>query len=279
MPVIGSLNILSLATVPRFVAAFHQGLGEAGFVDGRELVDRIPLGRGPIPSTAGDGRGILIKRQVAAIFAVGPPAVSAAKSATATIPIVFLSGLDPVKAGYVASLSRPGGNLTGVSLVAASFGPKRFELLREMVPAARIQALLVNPTNPNVETQVSDIRALAASIGRECDRGRQRQQRRLRSTPASRRSPSSGSTPSSSAPIRSSSASATGWSRWRRATRFRAIYDWREYAFAGGLMSYGTSLPDAYREAALYVGRILKGAKPAELPVVQPAKYELVVDT
>ena len=275
MPVIGSLNILSLATVPRFVAAFHQGLGEAGFVEGRNLSIEYRWAEGQyhrLPEMAAD----LIKRQVAAIFAVGPPAVSAAKSATATIPIVFLSGLDPVKAGYVASLSRPGGNLTGVSLVTASLGPKRFELLREMVPAARIIALLVNPTNPNVETQVSDIRALAASIGQPIEVANASSAAEIDAAFAALAQQRVDALIVGADPFLVSQRDRLVALAARHA--IPAIYDWREYAFAGGLMSYGTSLPDAYREAALYVGRILKGAKPAELPVVQPAKYELVVN-
>jgi ABC-type uncharacterized transport system substrate-binding protein len=275
LPVVGSLNILSLATVPRFVDAFHQGLGEAGFVEGRNLAIEYRWAEGRydrLPEMAAD----LIRRQVAAIFAVGPPAVMAAKAATATIPIVFISGLDPVKAGYVASLGRPGGNITGVSLVTASLGPKRLELLRELVPAAERFALLVNPTNPNAETQVNDLTAAARALGRSIEVVNAGNAGEIDAAFATLSRLRVDALIVGADPFLVSERPRLVALAARHA--IPAIYDWREYAFAGGLMSYGTSLSDAYHLAGGYVARILKGGKAADLPVVQPSKYELVIN-
>jgi ABC-type uncharacterized transport system substrate-binding protein len=274
-PVIGSLNILSLATVPRFVRAFQQALGEAGFVEGRNLAIEYRWAEGQyhrLPAMAAD----LVDRRVAVIFAVGPPAVSAAKTASATIPIVFLSGLDPVQAGFVASLSRPGGNITGVSLITASLGPKRLALLLEMVPTATTIGLLINPTNPNAQTQHDEMAAAGRGSGRTIEVVNASDAGEIETAFASLAERRADALVVGADPFFVSQRERLVALTARHA--IPAIYDWREYAFAGGLMSYGSSLTDAYRLAAGYVARILNGAKAADLPVVQPAKLEMILN-
>jgi putative tryptophan/tyrosine transport system substrate-binding protein len=274
-PLIGFLNILSPSTTQRFVAAFHQGLKETGYVEGENIAIEYCWAEGDykrLPAMA-DG---LVHRNVAAIFAVSPPAVLAAKAATTKIPIVFLSGLDPVVAGFVASLSRPGGNVTGVSLVTSALGAKRLELLRDLVPAATRIALLVNPTNPNTEVQVRDAEAAARNSARRIQVLNASTESAIDTAFASLARERPDAVIVGADPFFTSRRDQIVGLMARHA--IPAIYDWREYAFAGGLMSYGTSLPDSYRLAATYVGRILKGATPDQLPVVQPTQFELVVN-
>ena len=275
VPVIGFLNSASLADRTDLMAAFHEGLKESGFVAGRNVAieqrwadyhyDRLP-------ELAAD----LVHHQVAVMFAGSFPAVLAAKTATTTIPIVFTTGGDPVKDGLVASLSRPGGNVTGVTLFFGELVAKRFELLRELVPGALVIAALLNPNNPNAEARSRELQAAARTIGQQ-----------LRVFPASNENEIDSSF---AGLVRDGTrALLIADDPFLESQRARlialtarhsipAIYDSRPYATAGGLASYGTSFGDSYRQAGSYVGKILAGAKPADLPVLQPTKFELVIN-
>jgi putative ABC transport system substrate-binding protein len=272
---VGFLNILSPDTTQSFVAAFRQGLKETGFTEDRNLTIEYRWAEGQygrLPGMAQD----LIQNKVAVLVAVAPPAVFAAKAATTTTPIVFISGLDPVKAGFVSNFTRPGGNVTGVSMGTAALGSKRLALLREMIPTAVKIALLVNPSNPNTDAQLNDLQPAVASAGLT-----------LQTLRASNPSEIDGAFAIlQQQPPHGLIVGADPFFVSRRgqivalAARqaIPAIYDWREYAVAGGLMSYGTSLEDAHRLAGAYTGRVLKGAKPADLPVVEASKFETVIN-
>jgi putative ABC transport system substrate-binding protein len=272
---IGSLNILSSASVARFMTAFRDGLGETGFEEGKNLAIEYRWAEGRyhrLPAMAADLAG----RHPGAIFAVGPPAVAAARAATTTIPIVFLSGLDPVQAGFVASLSRPGGNITGVNLATASLGAKRLALLMDIVPGAARIGLLVNPANPNTEVQRHDIEMAARPVGRPIEVVTASEPDALDAAFAALKAHRVDALIVGADPFLVSQRDRLVALAARH--RIPTIYDWREYAVAGGLMSYGSSLTDAYRLAGLYAGRILKGDRAADLPVVQPSRYGLVIN-
>jgi putative tryptophan/tyrosine transport system substrate-binding protein len=275
MPVIGFLSSLSLAATERFVAAFRQALNESGYVEGQGLTIEYRWAEGQydrLPALAAD----LVRRKVAVIAAFGPPASLAAKAGTATIPIVFVHGSDPVKLGLVASLNRPGGNITGINFFSNTLEPKRLELLHELVPAASLIAVLFNPTRSDAETQSKDVQAAARAIGKQIlflNAGGERDFDTVSATLANQR-------------VGALLVGADPFFTARReqivalAARHGvpAIYELREFAMAGGLMSYGTSLTDAYRQVGTYTGRILKGAKPADLPVVQSTRFEFVLN-
>jgi putative ABC transport system substrate-binding protein len=275
IPMIGFLNNGSPDAFAHLTRSFRQGLGETGYVEDQNVAVDYRWAEGQydrLPAQAGE----LVRRQVVVIFAGGPPAAKAAKAATATIPIVFTTGEDPVKLGLVASLNRPGGNATGVSVVTAELEAKRLGLLHELVPTAAVIASLVNPSYPGTDAQVTSEREAARTLGHE-----------LLILTASRE-------------VEIDAAFATLVQRGVRAlfvgadpffntrrdqlvtltARYAvpAIYPWREATVGGGLMSYGASFSDGYRQAGVYVGRVLKGDKPADLPVVQSAKFELVIN-
>jgi putative ABC transport system substrate-binding protein len=256
------------------VAAFRQGLGEGGFIVGRNVaIDYQWAGaQSDLPALAAG----LVRRRVAVIAAGGVAAIRAAKDATATIPVVFRIGIDPVGLGLVASLNRPGGNLTGVVTLAVELAPKRLELLRELVPATAGVALLVNPKNPNFETLTGDVQRTADILGLRLHVLRASTESELDSA-------------FSEAVASGASALVIGSdgffnSRMERLAvlsihhKLPTIYQYREFAAAGGLLSYGGSLTDAYRLAGVYAGRVLKGEKPAELPVQQSTKVELIAN-
>jgi putative ABC transport system substrate-binding protein len=260
----------------RYVGAIHQGLKEAGFVEGQNVRFEYRWAEGHydrLPVLAAE----LVSRRVAIIVPIGgaPPAL-VAKEATTTVPIVFNVGVDPVKLGLVASLNRPGGNVTGVAVLAVELEAKRLELLRELVPTAALIAFLVNPSNPQAETQVQDVQRAARTIGQRVlilHATTERELNMVFATLVQERADAlivGGDTFFTSQPTSSVLQTA------RHA--IPAIYPWRSHADAGGLMSYGTSLTDAYRQVGLYAGRILKGEKPADLPVLQPTKFELVIN-
>jgi putative ABC transport system substrate-binding protein len=277
MPVIGFLNGASAAAWAPFVSAFRGGLKEAGFAEGQNVVIEYRWADGQydrLPSLAAE----LVNRHVAVIAATGGTVSAlAAKAATATIPIVFTSGGDdPVKYGLVASLNRPAGNATGMTLSTSVLGAKRLELIRELVPAATVIAVLLNPTSSAAEQNIKDIQMTARALSQQVE------------------------ILSASIEADFDTAFATVFRRRDRAllvgadpffnshrdeiialaSRYGvpAIYEFREFTMAGGLMSYGPDLADAYRQVGVYAGRILKGAKPADLPVVQPTKFELVIN-
>jgi putative ABC transport system substrate-binding protein len=276
MPVVGFLNGASPGAWKPYVEAFRQGLNEAGYLEGRTVAIEYRWAEGQyerLPSLAGD----LVRRKVALIVATGgtPPAL-AAKAATKTIPIVFTIGADPVKLGLVDSLNRPGGNVTGVHLFISQMEGKRLGLLRELVPSAVLIAVLLNPNNPNAATQLKDVQEAARALGQQIHILHASSEAELEAALATARQVSSGALLVAADPFFNSRRTYIIALAARHA--IPAIYEQREHALAGGLMSYGTNLSDGYRQAGIYAGRILKGEKPAELPVTQSTKFEFVIN-
>jgi putative tryptophan/tyrosine transport system substrate-binding protein len=276
IPVIGLLSGRSLNDSKPMMAAFRQGLIEQGFVERQNVAIEYRWAEGHydrLPAMAADLAG----RQVAAILAVGSvPSPLAAKAATSTIPIVFVVGGDPVKFGLVSSLNRPGGNVTGVSVLSGALTAKRLELLRELVPDAGIVACLVNPKNPEAESQLMDIRAAGRTVRQKIIVLNASLDHELDDAMATIvRERASGLLVGNDAffVLRREQLVALAA---RHA--IPTIYFLREFAEAGGLVSYGDSLTDAYRQVGTYIGRILKGMKPADLPVVQSTKVELTIN-
>jgi putative ABC transport system substrate-binding protein len=275
MPVIGFLHPASPETAAGDVALFRKGLAEAGYVEGRDVAIEYRWAQGrndPLPGLAAD----LVGRRVAVIAAVSTHPALAAKAATSTIPIIFTTGADPVEAGLVTSLNRPGGNLSGVTTLNLEIGPKRLELLRELVPTATVIALLVNPTNFIAETQSRDLQAAARTLGLQLHvlhASTERDFDTVFATTAQRQAGALVIGADSFFVSRSKQLAAF-------AVRYAipASFYFREFVVAGGLMSYGGSFTVAHRLAAVYVGRILKGDKPTDLPVLQPTKFELVIN-
>jgi putative tryptophan/tyrosine transport system substrate-binding protein len=275
MAVVACLSANSSSGDARPIAAFVKGLGETGYEDGKTVKIEYRWADGQydrLPSMAAD----LVSNQVAVMAALGTPAVRAAKAATTTIPIVFTTIADPVQIGFVASLNRPGGNLTGATLLAVEVGPKLLEMLRGVVPSATIIALLVNPTNPNSETQSKSTQEAARRLGLELHVLNASEERDFDTVFANLRELKA------SALIIAQDVYFNGETARLAALTVRyaipAVYPLPEFAAAGGLFSYGASRSDAWRQAGIYVGRILRGEKPAELPVVQPTKFELTIN-
>ena len=274
MPVIGFLQTGAPGATAHMGAALHRGLKEAGYVEGQNVGIVYHYADGQydrLPTLVAD----LVNRQVALIGAFGPPAAQAAKAATTTIPIVFTS-IDPVKFGLVASLNRPGGNATGVHVLTIDLEGKRLELLSEMVPAATPIAVLINPHGDYAEQQAKDVQAGGSRIGRQIlilNAGSERDIDTAFRTLIERRA---GGLLVTGDPFFNNRREQLVVLAAYHA--IPAIYEWREFALAGGLMTYGSSITDAYRQAGIYIGRILKGEKPSDLPVVQPTKFELVIN-
>jgi putative ABC transport system substrate-binding protein len=275
MPVIGFLDAASPKSDASLVAEFVKGLGETGYVDGKNIQIEYRWAENQydrLPGIAAD----LVRQQVAVIAAVSTPAARAAKAATATIPIVFTTIADPVQMGFVASLNRPGGNVTGITLLSVEAGPKLVDLLHGAVPSATIIALLVNPTNPNTETQSKNIQAAALKLGLQVHVLSASVERDFDAVFAKLHELKAG------ALIIVQDVFFNTQSQQLAALTVRhvipAISQLREFAAAGGLISYGASRSDAWRQAGIYVGRILKGEKPAALPVIQPTKFELTIN-
>jgi putative ABC transport system substrate-binding protein len=277
MPVVGFLNSGSAFTRTRPLIAFRQGLKEAGYVEGKNVTIEYRWAHGMtkrLPALAAE----LVQRQVSVIAAFGPPATAAAKKTGTAIPIVFLEALDPVKLGLVASLNHPGGNLTGVMTLNTGMGPKRLEVLHELIPTATEFAVLVNPTEPgNTETTVREVSAAAQKLGlklhvlrastdTDIDKVFAALDHQLR--PA--------------ALVIGTDGFFIGHSKQLAALALRykvpAIFQYREFVAAGGLMSYGSDIADTYRQIGAYAGRILKGQKPADLPIQQSTKMQLFIN-
>jgi putative ABC transport system substrate-binding protein len=276
MPVIGILASVSPAPYASYIAAVKEGLRQTGYVEGRNVAIEYRWAEGQydrLPQQAIE----LVDRGIAVIVLIGGgPTTAAAKAATATIPIVFVMGEDPVKSGAVASLNRPGGNATGVSLLTVAMEAKRLQLLHELMPNAAFVAIIVNPNNPQADEQLQELQAAARTLGVQVEAFKAG-------------SPSEIDAAFAKLVERRASAlhiAADAFFNTRREQfvvlsarhALPAIFHFREFAAAGGLMSYGPSLTDAYRQEGIYAGRILKGEKPAEMPVQQAVKIELVIN-
>jgi putative tryptophan/tyrosine transport system substrate-binding protein len=277
MPVIGFLEIRSPDAIADRLRAFRQGLKDTGYIEGENVAIAYRSAENQIDRLS-ELAADLVRQQVAVIVATGSPVPAlAAKAATTTIPIVFTVAQDPVRLGLVASFARPGGNLTGINFLTGELVAKRLELLRELVPAATRVAVLVNPTNPVAETTVRDVEPAARAIGMQIQ---------VLNASTSREIGAAFATFVRERP----DALFVGDDGFFNSRRMQlsllamrhavpAVYGSREIAEVGGLMSYGASITDAYRQVGAYAGRILKGAKPADLPVVQASKFELIINT
>jgi putative ABC transport system substrate-binding protein len=275
MPVIGFLNSTSPGPAMPFVAAFLQGLSETGYVEGQDVAIEYRWAQGNydlLPVLAAE----LVGRKVDVIVASGgSPSALAAKSETSVIPIVFSVG-DPVELGLVASLARPGGNLTGVSLMTVELNPKRLELLSELVPQAKVIALLVNQNNRNTERNIKDVQEAARAKGVQLSILKAGTESEIETAFASLVQLRVDALIVATDPFLNSRRDQLVALASRHAVP--AIYYWREFATVGGLISYGPSRTAGYRHAGVYAGKILKGAAPADLPVQQPTTFELVVN-
>ena len=274
MPVIGFLDVQSFDL--HLMTAFRQALKDAGYVEGRNVAIYFRSADGQtdrLVTLAGD----IIGRRVAVIVTTGGGAAAlAAYAATATIPIVFVAGVDPVSSGLVMSLNRPGGNATGVYIFQQVLEGKRLGLLRELVPSAASIAVLLNPTNANFQTQLRGVQDAARELGQQVSILSANTEREIDGAFATVAQSGARALLVGSDPFFSSERDQV--IALAASHAIPAIYEGREFAAAGGLASYGTSLADAYRQAALYAGRILKGEKPADLPIVQPTKFEFVIN-
>ena len=276
MPVVGFINAASPQPYARMLSAFLKGLGETSYVENQNVKIEYRWAQGEVnrlPAFAAD----LVHREVSVIAATGTPAALAAKAATTTIPIVFETGSDPVQLGLVASLNRPGGNVTGVAQLAVEVAPKRLELLHEMVPTARVIALLVDPTDPAIsEKTTQGVQAAARSLGLELHVLNVSTDRDLDAVFANLVQLRAGGLVISGGQFFNSRSKQLAARALQHAVP--TIFPYRDLAAAGGLMSYGTSITDAYRLAGIYTGRVLKGEKPADLPVQQATKVELIIN-
>jgi putative ABC transport system substrate-binding protein len=276
MPVIGFLNGASAVEWSRFVVAFRQGLSEIGYVEGQNVGIEYRWADGHydrLPTLAAD----LVRDQVAVIVATGgSTSALAAKQTTTAIPIVFTTGGDPVKEGLVASLNRPGGNVTGVSLLTTSLAAKRLEILREVAPKASIIGVLLNPNSVSAEAQSGIVQDAGRTMGQQVRILHAGSERDFEAAFATIVQTRIDALIVGADPFFSSKRDQLIALTARH--RIPTIYEWREYVQAGGLMSYGSNLADGYHQVGIYAGRILKGEKPADLPVVQSTKVEFAIN-
>ena len=276
MPVVGFLSGRSLTSDAHLVAAFRRALNESGYADGQNVAIEFRWAEGQLdrlPALAAD----LVRRKVTVMFAGAADVhMGALQVAAATTPVVFATGSDPVAQGLVASLARPGGNLTGVTVITAALWPKRLELLRELIARTNVVALLVNPDNPTARLATGDLQAAARGLGQSVVVLNARIETDFEAVFTALIRQRAGGL------VISDDALFQNWRNNLVALAARhgvpTIYGRREYAEAGGLISYGASTTDQYRQSGVYVGRILKGAKPADLPFLQPTKFELVIN-
>jgi putative tryptophan/tyrosine transport system substrate-binding protein len=274
--VIGYLNSRSRDTDTPFLAAFYRGLNETGYVEGQNVVIEYRWAEGQydrLPALAAD----LVRRRVTVMAATSTPAAVAAKATTSAIPIVFTTGADPVAVGLVDSMGRPSSNATGVNIYLSDLGAKRLELLRQLVPNAAVIGMLLNPNFPGAESQSKDVKEAARMLGQQVHV--------VNANSEGDFNRAFGTFIELKADALLISTDAFFLSRREQLValamrhKIPAIYIGREFVSAGGLMSYGADIADAYRQAGVYTGRILKGAKPADLPVLQPTKFELIINT
>jgi putative ABC transport system substrate-binding protein len=275
MPVIGFLGASSQAPIEGQINAFRRGLNETGFVEGRNIAIEYRWAEGQyqrLPTMAAE----LVTRRVSLILAQSPPAALAAKAATANIPIVFVVGFDPVGAGLVTDLSKPGGNATGMTLLSYTLGQKRLEMVRDLSPKALVVAMLVNPVSPDATAEIRSVQNGAQTLG-------------IKLAMFNASTPSEIEAAFDGIAQQRPDALLVGGDPFYIAQRaaivarasqlpLPAIYPFRQFVEVGGLMSYGTNIPNSYRQAGIYAGKILNGANPAELPVMQPATFELVIN-
>jgi putative ABC transport system substrate-binding protein len=276
MPIVGFLSSRSPGESGHAIAAFRRGLGEGGFVEGRNALIAFRWGEGNyerLPALAAD---LISSRASVLVAAGGTPSLLAITAATSSIPVVFTAVADPVRLGFVASFNRPGGNVTGISLFNNTLSMKRIGLLQELVPKARVVALLINPNSPILEEDFEPLQEAARSLGLTVSVLNASTDRELDAV-------------FEALPRLGVHALALQGEPFFDSRRHRivelverqailTIYAWREYVVAGGLMSYGTSLVDNYRQAGIYVSRVLKGEKPAEMPIIRPTTFELLIN-
>jgi putative tryptophan/tyrosine transport system substrate-binding protein len=275
MPVIGFLNSGSAAEWAHLVAAFKEGLNEAGYVEGKNVAVEYRWAQGEnerLPELA----AALVRRQAAVIAAFGPPAAAAAKEATATVPVVFSVGTDPIDLGLVTSFRRPTSNLTGINIFADMLTPKRQELLRELAPSASLVAMLINPTSAQTDSELRAVQAASDRLKQQVRIFDVRTDREIEAAFATMIDQRIGGLLVQTDPSLTVRRDQLVLLTTRHA--IPAVFGFREFVMAGGLMSYGTSLRAAYRQVGIYVGRILKGEKPANLPVQQATAFEMVVN-
>ena len=275
-PVIGILASVSPAPYASYIAAVKEGLRQTGYVEGRNIAIEYRWAEGQydrLPQQAIE----LVDRGIAVIVLVGGgPTIAAAKAATATIPIVFVMGEDPVKSGAVASLNRPGGNATGISLLTVAMEAKRLQLLHELIPNAAVVAIMVNPNNPQADEQLQELQAAARTLGVQVEAFKAGSPSEI----------DAAFTKLVEHRVSALHIAADAFFNTRKEQfvvlsarhALPAIFPFRKSAVAGGLMSYGPSLTDAYRQEGIYAGRILKGEKPIEMPIQQAVKIELVIN-
>jgi putative ABC transport system substrate-binding protein len=275
MPIVGFLHSGSLSGRETQVAAFREGLADSGYIEGKNVVIEYRWAEGHydlLPELTAD----LIHRQVAVIAASPLPSALVAKQATTTIPIVFMAGDDPIKHGLAASLSHPGGNATGVSLLTAGLNGKRLGVLHELAPKASLIAFLVNPNNPNIATQSSEVQEAANTVGIRIEVLQAGSETEIDAAFTGLAGRGAGAFILGPDPF--------FFNRRQQlvalAARYAvpAIYEVREFVEAGGLVNYGANLTEALRQVGLYAGKVLNGVKPADLPVVQPTRFELVIN-
>lgn len=276
LPVVGFISSRSPAESELDVAGFRQGLSQSGYIENQNVVIEYRWAENHydrLPGLAAD----LVKRQVRVIASVGGPTTAlAVKAATKTIPFVFTTGVDPVKLGLVDSFAKPGGNATGVNMFITAVEAKRLALLHELVPSANPIAVIVNPSSPEIDRQLNDLKSGAQAIRREIQIFRVSAETEFETVFAALAQNSVRALLVAGDPFfNSHRARIVGLAERHK---IPAIYEVRAYALAGGLMSYGPNLPDMYRQVGLYTGQILKGAKPADLPVMQPTALELVIN-
>jgi putative ABC transport system substrate-binding protein len=274
MPVIGFVNGQARSAFTHLLAAFHRGLNETGYVEDRSVAVEYRWAEGRIdrlPALLAD----LVQRRVAVIVATGG-AHSAARAATTTIPIVCTMGGDAVKSGYVASINRPGGNLTGVAILSDALEEKRLELLHQLVPRTASIGVLVDPTFSAAEAQLRQVQAAARALSQQIQIVNANTEREIEAAFLTFVASKTGAIVVAANPFFNSRRDMVISLAARHA--IPALYEYREAPLAGGLMSYGPSIPEAYRQVGVYAGRVLKGEKPAELPVLLPSKFEMVIN-